>query len=209
MRILARSILVAAPICLAQAAPVVYDFNDPKQVNTISFSLDSTLEPFAGLAYGVGGQVTFDPDRPEATTGKITVPSGLVLVPNTDMLRTLQSDEWLDTANHPEISFEFRRVAKVEKKPGREFVLEVEGEMRIKGKAKNLSLTISATHLPDQVRERGGGREGDLLALRTSFTFRRADFDIKPTISPKKVGESVVVTSAIVGYGGGAPSPKP
>ena len=201
--------LLPLPWLAVHAAPQVYDFNDPKQVNTISFSLDSALEPFAGLAYGVGGQVTFDPDRPESLSGKIVVPSGLVLVPNSDMLRTLQGEEWLDTANHPEISFEIRRVAKVEKKPNREFLLEVEGEMRIKGKARNLNLRISATHLPDQVRERGGGREGDLLALRTTFAFQRADFDIKPSISPKKVGESVVVTSAIVGYGGGTPTPKP
>jgi polyisoprenoid-binding protein YceI len=193
----------------ARAAPQVYDFSDPKQVNTIAFNLDSVLEPFAGLAYGVAGKVTFDPDQPESLSGAIAVPAGLVLVPNADMLRTLQGEEWLDAANHPEILFTIRKVQKAEKKGPREFLLQVEGELKIRGKAKNLLVPISVTHLPDQVRERGGGREGDLLALRSAFTIRRSDFDIKPAISVKKVAEEVTIRSAIVGYSAGPATPRP
>jgi polyisoprenoid-binding protein YceI len=205
-----RPILIALlfPLTLF-AVPQVYNFNDPKQVNTLSFTNDSTLEPFAGLVYGVGGTVTFDPDRPEQTTGRITVPAALVLVPNNDMMRTLQSQEWLDAAGHPEISFEIKRVLKVEKRDIREFLIDVEAELKIKGKTKLIPVSLRLTHLPDQVRERGGGREGDLLAVRGALMFRRSEFDIKTTYSLKKVADEISVQGSIIGYAGQPGSAKP
>ena len=65
----------------AYAAPQPFDFKDPKGVNNAVFKLDAPLESVNGSASGITGTVTFDPENPGATTGKIIVASESLTVP--------------------------------------------------------------------------------------------------------------------------------
>jgi len=58
------------------AAPESFDFKDPKGVNNAVFNLDAPLESVNGSASGITGTVSFDPENPAATTGKIAVSTG-------------------------------------------------------------------------------------------------------------------------------------
>ena len=53
------------------AAPVKFDFKDPKGVNNVVFKTDALLESINGTASGISGTVMFDPENPSATAGKI------------------------------------------------------------------------------------------------------------------------------------------
>ena len=66
------------------AAPESFDFKDPKGVNNAVFNLDAPLESVNGSASGITGTVTFDPENPGATTGKIVVAADSLTVPNPD-----------------------------------------------------------------------------------------------------------------------------
>ena len=44
-------------------------------MNNAVFKLDAPLESINGSASGISGTVTFDPENPAATTGKIVVAS--------------------------------------------------------------------------------------------------------------------------------------
>ncbi|HUL51032.1 MAG TPA: YceI family protein, partial [Candidatus Nitrosotalea sp.] len=67
---------------MAFAAPETFDFKDPKGVNNAGFKLDAPLESVTGSANGISGTVTFDPDKPSATKGKIVVASSSLHVGN-------------------------------------------------------------------------------------------------------------------------------
>ena len=44
----------------APAAPLEFDFKDPKGVNNVVFKTDALLESINGVATGISGRVTFD-----------------------------------------------------------------------------------------------------------------------------------------------------
>src|SRR5512133_3116836 len=91
---------------VALGAPQTFDFKDPKGVNNAVFKLDAPLEAINGSANGVTGTVTFDPQNPGATTGKIVVAASSLHVPNSMMQGHMQGAQWMDVATYPEITFE-------------------------------------------------------------------------------------------------------
>jgi polyisoprenoid-binding protein YceI len=74
------------------AAPLEFNFKDPKGVNNIVFKTDAPLESINGTASGISGTVTFDPENPSATKGKIIVAANSLHVGNPMMKEHLQSD---------------------------------------------------------------------------------------------------------------------
>src|SRR5438552_5526531 len=97
---------ILASFAAASAAPVEFDFKDPKGVNNVIFKTDAPLESINGTATGISGKVTFDPDNPGAVKGKIVVQSSSLHVGNPMQKEHLHSDKWLDVAKYPEITFE-------------------------------------------------------------------------------------------------------
>ena len=181
------------------AAPTEFDFDDPKKVNSISFTLDSLLEPIVGIASGITGKLSFDPTSPTSTTGGISAEAKNLQFANKGMQDTLHGADWLDVNKNPKIEFKFKKV--IAAKPAGEGVTEmtVVGDMTCHGVTKEVTVPVKATHLPGKLSERGGKAEGDLLVLRSNFTIKRTDFGLKPDMSDKVVAEAIQVQVAIVG----------
>src|SRR5207237_10089768 len=99
---------ILASLCLTTAvlaAPETFDFKDAKGINNAGFKLDAPLESINGTANGVSGTVTFDPDKPGVTTGKIVVAANTLTLPNSMQQGHMRGPQWLDVAKYPEISF--------------------------------------------------------------------------------------------------------
>src|SRR5947208_5943838 len=94
-----------------RAAPQAFDFKDPKGVNNAVFKLDAPLEAIQGSANGISGSVTFDPQNPGATKGKIVVTAASLHVPNSMMDQHLHGNQWLDAAQNPDITFEAKELS--------------------------------------------------------------------------------------------------
>src|SRR5436190_7234873 len=92
------------------AAQQEFDFKDPKGVNNAVFKLDAPLEAITGSANGISGTVTFDPENPGATKGKLIVASASLHVPNPMMNGHLKGEQWMNVAKYPEIMFEAKEL---------------------------------------------------------------------------------------------------
>ena len=180
------------------AAPQTFDFKDPKGVNTALFHLDAPLESVNGSANGISGTVTFDPENPAATTGKIVVTSQSLTVPNSMMNGHLHSDKWLDAAKYPEISFEVKELKNVKTAAGSTSADAV-GTFTCKDVSKELTVPVKITYLKDKLSQRVPNMKGDLLVVRTKFTIKRSDFNIMAHQMEDKVSDEIELTLAIAG----------
>lgn len=197
------TLLSLATAVVLGAAPITFDFKDPKGVNAIQFHLDSVLEPISGTASGVTGTVTFDPANPAATTGKIVVATNSLTVSNAMMTDHLRGEQWLNAPAHPEITFELVKLDNVQTS-GNDTTATAHGKFTLKGVTKDISVPVKLTYLPGAYGKRLNKPElgGDLLVIRGEFTLLRGDYGIQPGKNEDKVNPEVKITLAIVG---GAP----
>lgn len=182
----------------AYAAPLTFDFKDPKGVNNAVFKLDAPLEAISGSASGVSGTVTFDPENPGATKGKIVVAAASLHVPNSMMKEHMHGGQWLDVAKQPEITFEAKELKNV-KTTGDNTSADVSGTLTLKGVAKEVTAPIKLTYLKGKLGQRVPNLNGDLLVLRSDFTIKRSDFGINPSAPQDKVSDEISITLSIAG----------
>lgn len=182
----------------ALAAPQTFDFKDSKGVNNAVFMLDAPLESINGFAKGISGTISYDPDKPEALSGKIVVDASSLSVPNPMMQDHLHGAQWMDVAKHPEITFEAVKVSNVKRSDNR-VTADVTGKMTMRGVTRELTVPVSFTYLKDMLGARGGGKQGDLLVVRANFTVKRADFGINPGAPADKVAEEIALTLSLAG----------
>jgi len=183
---------------LTLAAPLTFDFKDPKGVNNAVFKLDAPLEAINGSASGITGTVMFDPANPAATKGKIVVAAESLTVPNPMMKGHLHSPMWMDVAANKEITFEARELKNV-KTAGDKTTAEVVGTLTIKGVAKEVTTPITLTYLKGKLGQRVPKMEGDLLVIRANFTIKRSDYGINPKAPEEKVSDLIDLTLSIAG----------
>lgn len=132
------------------------------------------------------GDVRYDPARPDNSSIRWRVRVASVKTDAANRDRSLQSREYFDAANYPELRFESRRVKALDRTR-----LEVEGELTIRGRTR--PLTIVAVTAPG-----GGGFE-------TRFEINRYDFDVAGgTVMGRLIGRTVRV-HLVARAGEGAP----
>jgi polyisoprenoid-binding protein YceI len=180
------------------AAPETFDFKDPKGINNAGFKLDAPLESINGTASGVSGTVTFDPENPSATKGKIVVAANTLTLPNTMQQGHMRSDKWMDVAKYPEISFEAKEL-KNAKTEGDVTTAEVAGTFTCKGVSKDMTIPVKLTYLKDKLGSRMPGAKGDLLVIRSNFSVKRSDFNLSPGQMEDKVSDEIQLSLAIAG----------
>ncbi len=175
-----------------------FDFKDPKGVNNATFTLDAPLEAIRGSASGVSGSVVYDPEKPEATTGKIVIASASLHVGNPMMQQHLEGPKWLEVAKFPEITFEAKEVKNV-KKSGDIVTADIQGRFTLKGISKELTVPVKFTYLKDKLGQRVPNMKGDLLVIRSNFSIKRSDFGINSGQMEEKVADQIELALSIAG----------
>jgi polyisoprenoid-binding protein YceI len=195
-------ILLAAASALAATATaqeIAFDLKDPKGVNNIVFKLDAPLESISGTTNGISGTISADPAEPEDIKGKIIEDAKMLTVPTPKMKEHMLGAEWLDTAKHPEITFEIKEVLN-SKKDGNSGTADVKGIFTLKGVSKEVVVPVKVTYLPGRLADRTGGKmQGDLLVVRTNFQINRGDYGIKQGENLDKVSDVIDISLALAG----------
>jgi polyisoprenoid-binding protein YceI len=182
----------------AFAAPLTFDFKDPKGVNNVVFKTDAPLESINGTATGVSGTVTFDPADPASLKGKIVVEAKSLRVPNSMMQGHLQSDKWLDVAKYPDITFDVISLENV-KTTDNKTTADVTGTFTLHGVANKITVPAKITYLKDKLKDRLPQLNGDLLVLRATFIIKRGDYGINKAAFEDKVSDEVELTLSLAG----------
>lgn len=182
----------------ALAAPQTFDFKDPKGINNAAFKLDAPLEAINGSASSISGTVTFDPENPGATKGKIIVATGSLMLPNPMQKQHMVGDKWLDAAKFAEITFESKELKNV-RTAGDTTTADATGTFTLKGVSKEITVPVKLTYLKDKLGQRVPNQKGDLLVIRASFTIKRSDFNIMPGQFEDKVSDIIEITLSLAG----------
>ncbi len=182
------------------AKPIQFDLADKKGVNSITFEMESLLEPIYGNAAGITGSVSFDPDAPEKTTGKVVLDTSSLHVANKLMKEHIHGDGWMNVKVFPNITFELAKLTDV-KKQGDNYVGNAVGTMKILKISKRISVPVTLTFLKGRLEERNRV-EGDLLVVRSKFVVKRDDYGINPGQKLLKVANAIEIR---VGIAGAAP----
>lgn len=198
LRSSAFAVLALAAAATLAAAPLKFDFKDPKGVNNVQFHLDAPLESISGQSTGITGEVTFDPAAPAATTGKIVVASNTLTVGNAMMKDHLQSPGWIDAAKFPEVTFELKSLGNV-KTAGTSSTADATGTLTVHGVAKEVTVPVSLNYLEGKLGSRVQGANGDLLVVRSTFAINRSDYGIKAGQMTDKVAEKIEITLSLAG----------
>lgn len=185
-------------ISLSGAAPLQFDFKDPKGVNNVVFKTDAPLESINGTASGISGKVTFDPQDPGAVTGKIIVAASSLHVGNPMQKEHLHGANWMDVTKYPEITFEVVSAKNV-KTEADITTADVTGKMTIKGVTKEIIAPVKMTYLKDKLGLRVPNQKGDLLVLRSNFTVKRSDFGIGGPKMEEKVANDIELNLSLAG----------
>jgi len=180
------------------AAPIKFDFKDPKGVNNVVFKTDAPLESINGVANGISGAVSFDPENPGATTGKIVVAANTMHVGNPTMKEHLQGEMWMNVTKFPEITFEVVSLKNV-KTEANVTTADANGKLTIKGVTKEIIAPVKLTYLKDKLQQRVPGKKGDLLVVRSNFTIKRGDFGINAAKMEDKVSNDIELSLSVAG----------
>lgn len=180
------------------AASETFDFKDPKNGNTAVFKLVAPKETIQGSANEISGNVTFDPQNPGATKGKIVVAAKSMTVPNPIMKMHLHGGTWLEVEKYPEIAFEVKEMKNI-KTEGDKTTADASGTFTLKGISKDLTVPVTLTYLKDKLGQRQPGLKGDLLVVRSTFTIQRSDFSVNPHKNEDKVSDKIELTLGIAG----------
>jgi polyisoprenoid-binding protein YceI len=191
--------LTVALTAAAHAAPLTFDFKDPKGVNNVVFKLDAPLESINGTASGVSGTITIDPADPAKAAGKIVVETKSLTVPNSVMQDHMLGEKWLNAEAHPEITFEVKGISDVQRQ-GDAGTAKVSGAFTLKGVTKDITVDAKVTYLPGRLAERTSEKTpGDLLVIRSNFKINRSDFGIMAGQNADKVAEEIELSLSIAG----------
>ena len=192
--------LIAAAIAASvSAAPITFDFKDPKGVNNVLFHFDAPLESTNGTAAGIAGSAVFDPENPGDVKGTITLDVASIRVPNNMMQGHIQGPMWMNSESFPTISFEITGASNVHT-DGDKTKADITGNMTIKGNTLVITIPVTMTYLKGKLKARGGSKvNGDLLVVRSNFSVKRSDYDINPGKMLDKVADDIQLTMSIAG----------
>ena len=155
----ARIAVLACPLLLA-GGHVQAQKLEPAQ-SEIAFTVRQMGVPVEGRFTRFGGQVVFDPKKPEAGRIALTIDTGSARFGSPDTDGEAPKPDWLHVAKFPQATLESTGIKAVG--PGK---YEVAGRLAIKGSVRDVVVPVTLA------------RSGAMTLATGAFTVKRLDFRI-------------------------------
>jgi polyisoprenoid-binding protein YceI len=159
--------------------------------------MDAPLESINGSGDKISGNVTFNPEKPELTKGKIILESASLHVGNPVLKEHMHGKDWLEVDKYPTISFSLHKLHEI-KKDGINYSAQAHGKMNIRNVTLDMKIPVKITFLKGMLVKRNRV-EGDLLVIRSKFTVKRDDFNIQAGNNLEKVANQIEISLNVAG----------
>jgi polyisoprenoid-binding protein YceI len=178
---------VSAQSAPAPAAAQTFNYNDELHRDTVTFTLDGTLEVINGLSNMIKGSVVVQGGK---ASGRFTVPVSSLKSGNDLRDSDMLNDRWLDAAKNPDIIFEFKDVALPGPlESGKPLKVQATGKFTLRGVTREEPVEVT-TVLFKESAETKIRAPGDLLRVRAKFRIPIEAYGMKRTKALiLKVGE--------------------
>lgn len=174
----------------------------PGGLQLVEFESEAPVENIRGISTEARGTLRFDPARPAAATGKVTVPVASLRTGNTKRDTDLQSAGFLDAGAHPELSFAIDEVALEldgPLKPGVSTRGRVTGKLTIRGKTRPTEVAVKLAYVEASDKLKKVYIPGNALRIKGEFEVVLADFGVEPPphLLGVKIAEKVSIRFAL------------
>lgn len=195
-------LLVAVSFTLAQGFKVkatgeqTFNFEDKR--NQLKFFSTTPLEDITGISNAVKGKVTFNVSDIKTMKGSLSIPVSSLKTAIDLRDEHLQSENWLDAANYPDITFAIKSVGDVKVTADNKLEAKVTGDFTVHGVTKEVIADVSLTYL-DASEQTAQFAPGDLLGVQAKFNISLSDYEVENMIVGQKVSEDIEITVTLRG----------
>jgi polyisoprenoid-binding protein YceI len=149
--------LIMAPVLSVMAQ---YKAIDSK--SAVKFKIKNFGINVDGTFGGLDGDISFDPNKPEEASFKVSISAGTVNTDNDLRDSHLKKETYFDAEHFPRINFKSTKISRSSKKG----MFLINGELSIKNHSKEISFPFAAEPSEDGYLFKG------------AFTINRRDFDV-------------------------------
>jgi polyisoprenoid-binding protein YceI len=197
-------LIVAISASIAQGFKVkasgdqTFNFEDKYGRNQASFFSTTPLEDITGITNDVKGKVTFNVADIKTLKGSVSISVATIKTGIDLRDEHLRSDNWLDAATYPEVTFVIKKVGEVNVSADNKLEAKVTGDFSAHGVTKEIMADVTMTYLDasEQTKQRA---PGDLLGVQAKFNIVLSDYDVENMIVGQKVADNIEINVNIVG----------
>ena len=128
---------------------------------TVTYKIRHMLSNLTGTFGAVSGTIDFDPENPAAGSVEVTIPVSSIETHNEKRNAHLQSEDFFDAANHPNLTFKSTKFVQTDSG------LDIEGVLNMRGVDKPVTLNVEDL-----------GMMGDVAGFSASTKVNRQDWGI-------------------------------
>jgi polyisoprenoid-binding protein YceI len=147
---------------MAPALSVMAQYKAIDSKSAVKFKIKNFGINVDGTFGGVDGDISFDPNKPEEASFRVSISASTVNTDNDLRDSHLKKDTYFDAEHFPRINFKSTKVSRSSKKGS----FLVSGELNIKNHSKEISFPFTAEPSDDGYLFKG------------VFTINRRDFDV-------------------------------
>ncbi len=153
-------------LIMAPALTIMAQYKAIDSRSAVKFKIKNFGINVDGTFGGLDGDISFDPNKPEEATFKVSINASTVNTGNDLRDSHLKKDSYFDTEHFPRINFKSTKIGHSTKKG----LFLVYGELNIKNHSKEISFPFTAEPSDDGYLFKG------------VFSINRKDFDVGGTI---------------------------